>query len=103
MGIREFFLDPGRHRLGHFGSDRRGRLIIEVNHATALCDLSRMPRHTPRNRSTSPSLVSGPKLTRMKPSAISCGTFIAASTWLAFILPEEQALPAETAIPARSN
>ena len=37
-------------------------------------------------RSTSASLVPGPKLTRMKPSAISLGTPIARSTSLAFIL-----------------
>ena len=51
----------------------------------------------------SASLVSGPKLIRRKPFATSCGTPIAASTTLPFIAPDEQALPAETAIPARSN
>ena len=45
----------------------------------------------------------GPKLTRMTVAAISVATPIASRTWLGFMLPDEQALPAETAIPARSN
>ena len=40
---------------------------------------------------------------RRKPLATSAASAIDASTALAFILPDEQALPAETAIPARSN
>jgi hypothetical protein len=39
----------------------------------------------------------------MTDAAISLGTPIAASTLLGFMLPDEQALPAETEIPARSS
>ena len=60
-------------------------------------------RHSAMKRSTSASLVEGPKLTRMTHSASDGSTPIAASTRLAFMLPLEQALPAEIAIPARSN
>ena len=60
-------------------------------------------RHSARKASTSASVVSGPKLMRRNPPAISGSTPIAASTALSFILPDEQALPAETAMPARSN
>ena len=49
------------------------------------------------------SLVSGPKLTRMVEPASSAETPIAASTWLGFMLPDEQALPADTEIQARSS
>src|SRR5205085_10048867 len=59
--------------------------------------------HSVRNRSTSASLVAGPKLTRIVAPAMSDGTCIATSTALPFIAPDEQALPIDTAIPARSN
>src|SRR3982751_1805246 len=101
MGVRELLGEPRLHRLRDVRRDRRRCLVIEIDHAAAARLLIR--RHSSRNRSTSPSLVCGPKLTRRKPDATSAATFIAASTWLAFILPEEQALPAETAIPARSS
>src|SRR6476646_5523069 len=103
MRIRELFRDPGLHCPDDLRSDRRRRLIVEVDHAASALERLRIRRHSPRNRSTSASLVFGPKLTRMKPPAISAGTFIAARTSLDFILPDEQALPAETEIPARSS
>src|SRR5271166_562038 len=56
-----------------------------------------------RKKSTSPSLVAGPRLTRMAPSARAVGTPIAARTGEADTLPDEQADPEETAIPARSR
>src|SRR5207248_6495246 len=103
MRIGEFLLDPRAHRLGHFGRNRRRRLIVEIDHAASAFARDAMRRHSPRKRSTSASLVRGPKLTRMNPPAISAGTFIAVSTSLAFILPDEQALPDDTAIAARSS
>src|SRR6476661_3515101 len=103
MGIGELVFEPGFHRLRNFGRNRRGRLVIEVNHA-ALADARPATRcHSPRKASISASLVEGPKLMRRKPSATSCRTPIAARTSLFFIFPDEQALPAETAMPARSN
>src|SRR5690242_2497566 len=103
MRVDELLLDPGPHRFGDFGGYRRTCLIIEVDHAA--CALPRLAilRHSARKRSTSASLVVGPKLTRMTDAAISSGTPIAASTRLGFMLPEEQALPADTEIPARSS
>src|SRR5438309_4112342 len=103
MGIGEFFLDPRPHGLGHFGRWRRRRLVIEVDHAARAAWRAAMLRHSPMKRSTSDSLVSGPKLMGRYPAATSRGTPIAASTALPFIAPDEQALPAETAMPARSN
>ena len=60
-------------------------------------------RHSSRKRSTSLSEVEGPKLTRMTVDAISSGMRIAVRTRLGFMLPDEQALPAETEMPARSS
>ena len=51
----------------------------------------------------SASVVLAPKLTRIVASASSLATPIAARTWLDFIDPDEQALPALIEIPARSN
>src|ERR1044071_3929959 len=101
MRICELLLDPRPHRVGHFGRNRRRRLIIEIDHAALARDAIRF--HSSRKRVTSSSLVYGPKLTRIKPAATSSGTCIAASTSLAFIFPDEHALPAETAMPARSS
>jgi hypothetical protein len=63
----------------------------------------RIERHSERKRSISASLVAGPKLTRMAEAAMSGATTIAVSTRLGFMLPDEQALPAETEMPARSS
>src|SRR4029453_18538710 len=99
--IGEFLLDPWAHRRRHFGRNRRRRLIIEIDHA-ALARLA-MRAHSARKVSTSSSLVSGPKLMQRNALEISGATPIAANTALSFILPDEQALPADTAMPARSN
>src|SRR4051794_414251 len=98
MGIGEAFLDPGLHRLRDIGRDGRRCLVVEVDHAACALARPAILRHSARKRSTSASLVFGPKLTRMKLPATSAGIFMAASVSLAFILPDEQALPAETAI-----
>src|SRR5690349_21626181 len=103
MRIGELVLDPGLHCLANLRSDRRGRLIVEVDHAALEEARSRMPRQAATNLSMSLLVLAGPKLTRMTVGAISAGTLIAASTRLGFMLPEEQALPADTAMPARSN
>ena len=47
----------------------------------------------------SPSLVSGPRLTRIAERAISGPRPMASSTWLALTLPEKHAAPALTAMP----
>ena len=47
--------------------------------------------------------VVAPKLTRTTSRAAAGSQPIAARTWLGLTLPDEQALPAETAIPARSK
>src|SRR6476646_6787826 len=103
MGIGELLLDPGPHRFGNFGRNRRTCLVIEVDHAA--CALPRLAilRHSTRKRSMSASFVDGPKLTRMTEEATPSGTCIEAKTRLGFMLPEEQALPADTEMPARSS
>ena len=102
--VGELLLDPRPHRRRDFGRDRRRRLIIEIDHAALGRSRSAMRRHSARKASTSASLVCGPKLMRrIAAGDIVAATPIAASTWLAFILPDEQALPADTAIPARSS
>src|SRR5689334_18409822 len=103
MRIGKFVRYPRRHCLCDLRSDRRGCLIVEVDHAALDEARSRMRCHSAMKRSTSSLLVSGPKLIRTNEDAISAATSIAAITGLAFILPDEQALPAETAMPARSN
>src|SRR3954452_9150255 len=103
MGVREFLLDPGLHRLRRFGRNGSGRLVIEIDHAACALARAAILRHSPRKRSMSSSLVDGPKLTRMTQEAISSGTPIAERARLGFMLPEEQALPAETEMPARSS
>src|SRR5690242_6837968 len=103
MGIGELFNDPRFHRRGRFWSNWRRRLIIEIDHAAALLARSLMERHSAANLATSSAVVRGPKLTRMTLPASSAGTCITWSTRLAFMLPDEQALPAEIARPTRSN
>src|SRR5579864_4609120 len=103
MRIGKPLLDPGLHRPRRFGRDGRCRLVIEVDHAALAAVRSEIRCHSARKRSTSAWLVWGPKLMRRYPPAISAGTPIASRTALLFIAPDEQALPAETAIPARSN
>src|SRR6185312_15065931 len=103
MRIREFLLDPRMHRFRDFRSERGRRLVVEVDHAALAAARSAMRRHSARKRSTSASLVEGPKLIRRNPAATLAGTPIAARTALPFIAPDEHALPAETAIPTRSN
>jgi hypothetical protein len=51
----------------------------------------------------SASVVLAPKLTLMVEAATSGAIPMAASTWLGFIDPDEQALPALTEMPARSS
>jgi hypothetical protein len=55
------------------------------------------------NRSISASLVDGPKLTRMTVLATSGLKPMAPRTRLGLMLPDEQALPADTEMPARSS
>src|ERR687895_573352 len=98
MRIGELFLCPRPHRFRDLGRDRRRCLVIEVDHAAIAAARSRIRRHSPTNRCTSASLVSGPKLTRMVEPTIAAGSPIASSTRLDFMLPEEQALPADAAI-----
>src|SRR5262245_6058422 len=54
-------------------------------------------------RSTSGSVVVGPRLTRTAARASCGGAPIAASTWDGWTLPEEQAAPEDTATPSRSK
>ena len=56
-----------------------------------------------RKRSTSASQVCGPKLTRTTSLATASSHPMACSTWLVLSEPDEQALPAETEMPAISN
>jgi len=56
-----------------------------------------------KKESTSDSVESRPKLTRTAPRASAAGTPMAASTWDAATLPEEQAAPDDTAKPAKSR
>src|SRR5881392_2396728 len=98
MRICKLLLDPGLHRPRHFGRYGRCRLVIEVDHAALAAFGSEIRCHSIRKRSTSASLVWGPKLMRRNPAAISAGTPIASRTALFFIAPDEQALPADTAM-----
>ncbi len=59
--------------------------------------------HASRKASMSRAVVVGPVLTRRVQRARSSGTPMAASTWLAATLPDEQAEPELTAMPARSS
>src|SRR6187397_2119103 len=101
MGIGEFVLDPGLHHFGRVRRDRRRRLVVEIDHAARWRDAIRC--HSARNASTSASLVHGPKLILRKLEAMAGSTCITFKTRLSFIAPLEQALPADTAMPARSN
>ena len=56
-----------------------------------------------RSADISRSRVSRPMLTRITSRGRRLVQPIAASTWLGFRLPDEQALPAETAMPAMSK
>src|SRR6185369_6098784 len=103
MRVGKPLLDPGLHRVRCFWRNGSGCLIIEVDHAAAAFARFFIFRHSPRKRSTAASRVDGPKLTRIVHEAMSSGTPIAERTRLGFMLPEEQALPAETEIPARSS
>src|SRR5688572_17005838 len=103
MRVGEFFFDPRPHRFRDFRGDGRGRLIVQIDHAALEDARSRMPRHVATKRSMSASLVCGPKLTRITVDAISAGMPMASSARLGFMLPDEQALPADIAMPARSN
>ena len=92
----------GLHRLGHFGRNRRRRLIIEVDHAPRFARGSRCAAI--RREAVDFGLARlWPEADAEDQPAISGGTPIAARTRLGFMLPDEQALPAETAMPARSN
>src|SRR5204863_8233013 len=101
--IGEMLIDPWAHRHADFGRERRRRLISEIDHAARASARPRIRRHSSTKRERSRSLVCGPKLTRTTHSAISGATPMAARTRLCFMLPDEQALPAETEMPARSN
>src|SRR5918993_1680633 len=103
MRVRKLLRDPRLHGRRHLRRDGSSRLIVQVDHAALEAARSRMRRHSAPKRSTSSSLVSGPKLTRIAQLATSVGTPMASRTRLGFMLPDEQALPAEIAIPARSN
>src|SRR5499427_5292683 len=56
-----------------------------------------------RNKSISFSRVLDPMLTRIAPELSFSGTLMAASTWEAVTLPDEQAEPEDTAKPSRSR
>ena len=60
-------------------------------------------RHARTKRSTSAPSVSRPRLTRTTSRTWVSGQSIAFSTWLGFMLPLAHALPADTAMPPRSN
>src|SRR5689334_13868918 len=103
MRICELFRDPGLHGIRNLRRDRRRCLVIEVDHAARAEPRSAIRRHSLTKRSMSDSTVCGPKLTRTTDVAISCAMPMADRTRLAFMLPDEQALPADTEIPARSS
>src|SRR5262245_9048980 len=85
---------PRQHGVARFGSERRGRLVVEVDHACTAID-----SQTSAKRSISATLVVQPVLMRIVRSARSASTSMAVSTWLRRMEPEEQALPWLTAIP----
>src|SRR3546814_659075 len=106
MGIAEAILQIGHHSGSRFGRERRCCLIIEVDrtsHAASTLALICNSRHAARKQSISAMQVCGANETRMTSRATSGSSPIAASTWLGFIEPDEQAAPADTAIPARSK
>src|SRR6185369_678905 len=103
MRVGEPLLNPRLHGRRDFGRQRRRRLIVEIDHAASALARLAMRRHSAIKRSTSWSRVAGPKLTRTTDTARASGTPIAPNTRLAFMLPDEQALPADTEMPARSN
>src|SRR6476646_814056 len=103
MRIGKLLADPRRHRIDDLRCDRGRGLVIEIDHAASDLLRALIRRHSVRKRCTSLSLVEGPKLTRIAEVATSAGTPMAPSTRLVFMLPEEQALPADTEIPARSS
>ena len=86
---------PGRNHLL--------RMVQAVFRRQSLSRLSASLRQPSRHRSTSASRVDQPILSRTAPWAISASNPIASSTWDGCTLPDEQAEPEDTAIPARSK
>src|SRR5579884_3144909 len=103
MRIGKSFLDPRLHRTCDLGSNGRRCLVIEIDHAAVRFARAAMRHHSETNCSVSRSVVEGPKLTLITERTIPLGKPMAASTWLCFIDPDEQALPADTEMPARSS
>src|SRR5690606_8818100 len=129
MGVGEFHGEVRQHEVEHPGIDRGGRLIVEIDravrtiggarrlaahlivsrrvdrrrHAAARPWRRARPHQAARKPSTSDSVLSQPRLTRMAQPAASAATPMAPSTWDARTLPEEQAEPLLTATPARSS
>src|SRR5262249_34248045 len=130
MGIAKLLGEVGQHRLDHPRIRRGRRLIVEVDRrrrpvlAGLLRDLLRLQVHVHvtstvvssgsqlfrrhrlqvvMKRSISSAAFFQPRLTRIAEAAISGATPMAARTFDGLSLPEEQAAPALTAIPARSR
>src|SRR5690242_10053702 len=103
MRVGVLALEPGQHRGERLERERRGRLVIEIGHAAKLRVSRAIWRQAWMKRVTSASPVVRPKLTRTTSREAASAQPIAASTWLGFMLPDEQAEPAETEMPARSK
>ncbi len=102
-GLACWFCSQGSIAGQRLGRERGGRLVIEIDHAANARAPRDTLRHSAMKASTSASVVDRPKLTRTTSREASTLQPIAPSTWLGFMLPDEQALPADTAIPAMSN
>src|SRR3546814_2152906 len=98
--IGELVAQQRDHRIEDFGRERRRRLIVEIDGHRARSAIS---VQAATKRYTSASLVSGPKLTRTTSPARASYQPMARRTWRVLSEPAEQALPAETEMPARSN
>src|SRR3546814_3836609 len=83
--------------------ERRGRRVIEIDHRGDIAIGRVRPASAARNWSTSASVLSLPKLTRIAPSAISRAMPMPSNTWLGSPRPDAQAAPLDTAKPLRSS
>jgi hypothetical protein len=103
MGVGEFVVEPRAHRGRRLGSERGGGLIVEVDRAS--CGSLALSQPLPGG-GESVDFGCGGLRAEADAHHFARGASvhpIAVSTWLTFIVPEEQALPADTAMPARSN
>ena len=82
----------------------RGPALVAIQHVNNETGVIQpLVRIGPKIRAAGSLLLADCAQSAGKLPAISGGTFIALMTSLAFILPDEHALPADTAMPARSN